>query len=219
MSERPYHGGARFERGDTLMARITGCIEHGKGAFVDFVDTPAAAGSTEFLVLRPRPPLTSEAVFFLSRTGKVRDYAIASMTGSSGRQRVSVEGLSRLQLAIPPNRDSWADLALLMRTSLERTRAIWQESKTLAAIRDTLLPKLISGEIRVPDTDDLEEVIGPAAEELTAGRKGSGPARTRSSSNRLSTGCSEAGWTSSTARLHGPSPEPGPERRHGRTWS
>src|SRR5690606_18572974 len=48
---RPYKGGARFEFGDTLMARITGCIEHGKGAFADFIDEPAS-GSTEFLVFR-----------------------------------------------------------------------------------------------------------------------------------------------------------------------
>lgn len=43
---------------------------------------------------------------------------------------------------------------------------MWQESRTLTALRDTLLPKLISGEIRVPDTTDPEEVIGPAAEQL-----------------------------------------------------
>ena len=165
INERPYHGGARFERGDTLMARITGCIEHGKGAFVDSIDTPAA-GSTEFLVLRPRPPLTSEAVFFLSRTERVRERAIASMTGSSGRQRVSIDALSSLRLAIPPDQDSWANLALFLRTCLKQTLSMWQESRTLTALRDTLLPKLISGEIRVPDTTDPEEVIGPAAEQL-----------------------------------------------------
>jgi type I restriction enzyme, S subunit len=40
------------------------------------------------------------------------------------------------------------------------------ESQTLARLRDTLLPKLISSEIRVPDTHDPEEVIGPVAEKL-----------------------------------------------------
>jgi len=40
------------------------------------------------------------------------------------------------------------------------------ESRGLAGLRDALLPKLISGEIRVPDTADPEEVIGPAAEQL-----------------------------------------------------
>lgn len=43
-----------------------------------------------------------------------------------------------------------------------------RESETLAEVRDTLLPKLISGAIRVPDTADLDEVIGPAAEALGA---------------------------------------------------
>jgi type I restriction enzyme S subunit len=43
-----------------------------------------------------------------------------------------------------------------------------RESATLASIRDTLLPKLISGEIRVPDTNDPKEVTGPVAETLAA---------------------------------------------------
>lgn len=42
------------------------------------------------------------------------------------------------------------------------------ETRTLVALRDALLPKLISGEIRVPDTCDPDEVIGPAAERLAA---------------------------------------------------
>ncbi len=170
IGRRVYAGGARFEPGDTLMARITGCIEHGKGAFVDFIDT-AGAGSTEFLVLRARPPLTPEAVFLLSRTERVRNHAIASMTGSSGRQRVVAAALADLKLAVPPDMDSWADDASLMREVMSKTRAIWRESRTLRELRDALLPKLISGEIRVPDTTDPEEVIGLAAEQLAEARR------------------------------------------------
>jgi type I restriction enzyme S subunit len=165
--ERPYTGGARFEPGDTLMARITGCIEHGKGAFVDFLDR-TGAGSTEFLVLRAREPLTPEGVFLLSRTERVRAHAIASMSGSSGRQRVQLSAFDHLRIAVPPSRASLGDDANFMRSALLGSRALWRESRTLGTIRDALLPKLISGEIRVPGTSDPEEVIGPVAEELAS---------------------------------------------------
>ena len=159
LGERPYQGGSRFEPGDTLMARITGCIEHGKGAFVDFVDGPAA-GSTEFLVLRPRAPLTPEAVFFLSRTRHVRAHAISNMTGSSGRQRVQTAAFDDLQVAIPPDLESWTETAALLRTALAQGRALWQERRTLSALRDSVLPKLISGEIRAPRSMNTDETIG-----------------------------------------------------------
>jgi type I restriction enzyme, S subunit len=165
IGERSYSGGAKFEQGDTLMARITGCIEHGKGAFIDFLTGPGA-GSTEFLVLRAKYPLTPEAVFLLSRTDRLRSHAIANMTGSSGRQRVAIACFDDLIFAVPPDLESWLDNAEVFRAGLAKSGALWRESRSLADIRDALLPRLISGEMRVPDTADPEEVIGPTAEQL-----------------------------------------------------
>jgi type I restriction enzyme, S subunit len=145
---REYAGGARFEPGDTLMARITGCIEHGKGAFVDFLDRPGA-GSTEFLVLRAKPPLTPEMVFLLSRTSRVREHAIANMSGSSGRQRVHTNAFDHIAIAVPPNGEILVEEASLFRAIFQRTRGLWRENRTLAQIRDALLPGLISGRLRV----------------------------------------------------------------------
>jgi type I restriction enzyme S subunit len=165
LDRRPYASGCKFEPGDTLMARITGCIEHGKGTFVDFVDEPGA-GSTEFIVFRPRPPLTSEIVFFLSRDERLRAHAITSMTGTSGRQRVDNRCFDTIALSIAPaspERDAMvAEIAVAMRTS----HGVWTETRTLTAIRDALLPKLVSGQIRVPLSDDPEERAGAAAEAL-----------------------------------------------------
>lgn len=158
IGERPYVGGSKFEPGDTLMARITGCIEHGKGAFVDFLDGPAS-GSTEFLVFRAKPPLTPEAMFLLSRDDRVRSHAIANMTGSSGRQRVPVTAFDDLEIAVPPDLETWQEDAAFLRVVFEQTRTLWGESQTLEGIRDSLLPKLISGEIRVPDTADSDEAL------------------------------------------------------------
>ncbi len=160
-ARRSFSGGAKFDRGDTLMARITGCIEHGKGAFVDFVDEPSA-GSTEFVVFRARPPLSPEGVFALSRDARLRAHAIANMTGTSGRQRVDNACWDSLDVALAPasaQRDAAIDA---MEQMMALSRGAWLENQTLTATRDALLPKLVSGRIRVPLSDDHEESLGAA---------------------------------------------------------
>jgi len=97
--DRPFGSGMRFVNGDTLVARITPCLENGKTAFVDFLtDGQVGWGSTEYIVLRPKPPLPVEFAYCLARSDGFRDFAIQSMTGSSGRQRVPAESLAHLWL-------------------------------------------------------------------------------------------------------------------------
>ena len=65
---RPYGSGMRFMNGDTLVARITPCLENGKTAYVDFLeDGQIGWGSTEYIVMRPKPPLPNEFAYFLAR--------------------------------------------------------------------------------------------------------------------------------------------------------
>ena len=92
--------GARFVNGDTLVARITPCLENGKTAYVDFLeDGETAWGSTEFIVLKSRSPVPDEFSYCLARTPSFRDFAIKRMEGTSGRQRVPVSALSRFGCA------------------------------------------------------------------------------------------------------------------------
>jgi type I restriction enzyme S subunit len=92
--DRPFSSGVRFMNGDTLVARITPCLENGKTAYVDFLrDGQVGWGSTEYIVLRPKSPLPHEFAYCLARSAEFREFAIQSMTGSSGRQRVPVESL------------------------------------------------------------------------------------------------------------------------------
>ena len=96
-------GGSRFRDGDTLMARITPCLENGKVARyrADGTSEPAH-GSTEFIVVRGCPGTTdTEFAFYVTRSSIVRDYAIGQMTGTSGRQRVPTESLEHLTIAVP----------------------------------------------------------------------------------------------------------------------
>ncbi len=97
-------GGSRFQDGDTLMARITPCLENRKIARYSAPDTAGLGhGSTEFIVLRGRPNVTdNDFAYYLTQWEEVRNYAIGQMIGTSGRQRVPVDSLDHLTVPLPP---------------------------------------------------------------------------------------------------------------------
>ena len=99
-----YAGGSKFCNGDTIMARITPCLENGKTAFVDILaDGEVAFGSTEFIVMRAREGISDpQFVYYLATSPAFRNVAIKSMVGSSGRQRVQQGVLDELELTVPP---------------------------------------------------------------------------------------------------------------------
>ena len=101
--KRKFSSGTKFTNEDTLLARITPCLENGKTAFVDFLDDlEVAAGSTEFVILRNIEGLTDPAyIYYLSISPAFRDYAIKSMVGTSGRQRVQNDVLAKMELSLP----------------------------------------------------------------------------------------------------------------------
>ena len=89
---KPYNGGMRFSNGDTLLARITPCLENGKTAYIDFLgENEVAFGSTEYVVISSRGEYPPEFFYCLARCPSFVDYAVKNMNGSSGRQRVSAE--------------------------------------------------------------------------------------------------------------------------------
>ncbi|WP_270659530.1 restriction endonuclease subunit S [Paraclostridium bifermentans] len=98
-AKRPFTGGSKFENMDTLLARITPCLENGKTAFVNILDNnEIGAGSTEFIVMRAKETISPYWVYCLARDNDFREYAISSMIGSSGRQRVDESYLKRYKL-------------------------------------------------------------------------------------------------------------------------
>ncbi len=158
--DRAFGSGMRFINGDTLVARITPCLENGKTAFVDFLkDGQVGWGSTEYIVLRPKSPLPEEYAYCLARSAEFREFAIQSMTGTSGRQRVPAESLAHFRVAVPPKPIAVA-FGRAVKSRLARAGAAVRESSTIASLRDMLLPKLISGEIRVFDEQtQIEEPL------------------------------------------------------------
>ncbi len=95
IGSRPVGGsGAKFQNGDTLLARITPCLENGKGAKVSNLPEPGTGqGSTEFIVMRAKRASDEDFVYYLSRLPAFRAFAIQQMVGTSGRQRVSWQSL------------------------------------------------------------------------------------------------------------------------------
>ena len=98
-----FNGGAKFCNGDTIMARITPCLENGKTAFVDMLDDGEVGfGSTEFIVMRAKTGISDpQFVYYTAINPAFRNVAIKSMVGSSGRQRVQQSVLEALELPVP----------------------------------------------------------------------------------------------------------------------
>lgn len=99
----PYNGGAKFQNGDTIMARITPCLENGKHAYINILDKDEIAyGSTEYIVLCGKDDVTdNEFVYYFSHSPIFKNTAIKSMVGSSGRQRAQTDVLKDLVVNIP----------------------------------------------------------------------------------------------------------------------
>jgi type I restriction enzyme S subunit len=141
--------GMRFTNGDTLIARITPCLENGKTAFVDFLASGEVGwGSTEFLVVRSKPPLPLVASYLLARDDSLRAYAVQRMTGSSGRQRVAADVLGRYALAMPDHKVATV-FGDIVEPLFEMARRNSVESKILRDTRDVLLAPLLSGEVTI----------------------------------------------------------------------
>ena len=98
-----FNGGAKFRNGDTIMARITPCLENGKTAMVNVLDeNEVGFGSTEFIVFRAKKGFTiPDFVYYLVSSPLVRNPAIKSMVGSSGRQRVQTDVVKNIEIYFP----------------------------------------------------------------------------------------------------------------------
>ena len=155
--DRPFGSGMRFTNGDTLVARITPCLENGKTAYVDFLPHNRIGwGSTEYIVMRPMSPLPNEFAYCLARSAGFREFAIQNMTGTSGRQRVPAKALSQFLFPSPPEPIA-ARFGEIVQPLFARAGEAVRESRALAALRDTLLPKLLSGEIEFPAAEAISE--------------------------------------------------------------
>lgn len=146
--ETTSNSGSKFQNGDTLLARITPCLENGKTAYVSGLKSDeGAVGSTEYIVMRAKT-INSYMVYLLARTDDFRQSAINSMSGSDGRQRVKSDKLKMLDY-LHPTSELVEKFENVEEPIFEKIYRLSKQMQQAKQARDLLLPKLMSGEVEV----------------------------------------------------------------------
>ena len=140
--QREYNGGSRFQNSDTLLARITPCLENGKTAFVNILDKEEiASGSTEFIVMRAKKDVSPFWVYCLARDENFRTYAISSMVGSSGRQRVHEKYIEDFKLP-EVKKERMEGFDRVVRSTFGTVKLKSDENQILTEFQAALLSKM-----------------------------------------------------------------------------
>jgi len=136
-----------FEAGDVIFAKITPCMENGKGAYVKELPTNYAFGSTEFHVLRPRQMVDGKFIYYYTYNSVYRAYAEANMTGAAGQKRVSSRFLNYTRIFL-------TDIAVQVRIAsyLDKTcaavdktiEAKQKQLEILDALRKSIIHKVVT---------------------------------------------------------------------------
>lgn len=152
--------GAHFQNGDTLLARITPCLENGKTAQVNVLaDGAVGEGSTEFIVLCGHDSEDNDFVYYLCREPEFRKFAISRMEGTSGRQRVSWQSIAEYPIELP-SPDIRRDAAGFLATLDDRIANLRQTNATLLAIAAGLFKSRFVDFDGVPPGDMQESELG-----------------------------------------------------------
>lgn len=147
--KRPFSSGTKFTKRDTLLARITPCLENGKAAYIDFLDENETGwGSTEFIVMRPKKEIHPMISYIMCRNPDFKEYAESCMEGSTGRQRVNLDYLKKFNVNLPTEA-SLHKINELLDSFESKLINNSKQIDSLEKLRNTLLPKLMSGEVRV----------------------------------------------------------------------
>lgn len=130
-----YSSGPKFRNGDTLVAKITPCLENGKTALVDILnDKEVAFGSSEFIVLRENKNSDKKFIYYLSRSPLFRNKAISCMEGTSGRKRVNEGALKTQKILVPdlPTQQKIASVLSALDDKIELNNRISAELEAMA---------------------------------------------------------------------------------------
>ena len=130
--------GSHFKNGDTLLARITPCLENGKTAQVNCLgEDEIGEGSTEFIVLCGIDEADNDYIHYICREPSFREYAVSRMEGTSGRQRVSWQSIAAYEFFCPPERERRAAAKVLSAID-ERINLLRNTNTTLTNIVEAI---------------------------------------------------------------------------------
>ena len=136
-------GLSRFTKNDTIFAKITPCAEHGKIAFIDELPDEHGVGSTEFIVLSPRPGFDPRFVFNLVSCPAVHNRAVARMEGSTGRLRVNESEFRKwLWVAVPERKEQEA-IAGCLKTADEYLNSLESQLEAARLHHRSLIERLV----------------------------------------------------------------------------
>lgn len=137
-AKKELKGGAKFENGDTLFARITPCLENGKICQVKDLENNIGFGSTEFLIFRGKENISdTDFVYYLMRSDYVRNNAIQMMSGTSGRQRVEKSALEELEIQAP-DLATQVEIAQILSSFDDKIELLQQMNQTLENIAQAI---------------------------------------------------------------------------------
>lgn len=150
-----FKGGTKFRNGDTIMARITPCLENGKTAKVNILDDDEVGfGSTEYIVFRAKEGIDEDWLYYLVCSSVVREPAIKSMVGSSGRQRVQTDVVQNIDINVPPLEEQKL-IGEMLKNLDDKIKLNNDINKNLEqqafALFDSLFPAVSAGENSIGD--------------------------------------------------------------------
>lgn len=152
-SERPYKevskGFTHFKNGDVLFAKITPCMENGKGAHVHELTNGIGFGSTEFHTIRAPNAESARIIHQLVSSKQFREKAAGFMTGSAGQRRVPTEFLKEILIPFPSDIEEIKKIASTLESIDQRVDIQSQSLQTKKELKKALMQDLLTGKVRV----------------------------------------------------------------------
>lgn len=164
-----------FENGDVLFAKITPCMENGKGAYVETLPTRYAFGSTEFHVMRPSREIDGKFLYYVTFNPFFRSWAEKNMHGAAGQQRVPTRFLKYTGLPLPPLPEQKRIAAYLDSSCAAIDRAVQSKQKqleTLDTLRKSIIQRAVTQGLnrKVKMKDSGVDWLGPIPAHWTVSR-------------------------------------------------
>ena len=159
--EECFSGGTKFRNGDTIMARITPCLENGKTAQVSILnDGEVGFGSTEYIVFRAKEGIANkDYLYYLVCSPEVREPAIKSMVGSSGRQRVQTDVGKNLEIDVPPLVDQ-EKIGSFLKSFDDKIALNDKINKNLEQQAEAIFQSILSNAVTTVNLGEIADVKG-----------------------------------------------------------
>ncbi len=142
-----------FRNGDVLFAKITPCMENGKGAFVENLTTELAFGSTEFFVVRPSSKILGKFIYYYTRAERFRMEAEANMKGAAGQQRVTPRyfnsSVIRYPKTIEEQKAVIAKIDIFRKRNENLLQLLRDQINTLSEYKKSLIHEVVTGKKQV----------------------------------------------------------------------